>query len=119
MKVELWNDNHEEYSEKWRGETIRIPAKGHVKMERAKAIAFKGTFSGMDQDSGMPKVKMLRVFEDPKQRDLRLKQPTTESHLCNACGHEFLSGKELQTHVEVHHQDQLLKEEKKNGPRKK
>lgn len=65
--VKVWNDHTLEHVEKFKNETIRIPAKGYVEMDYIDAIDFKGQYFGMKMlgpNNPDPKsFKMIRVEE--------------------------------------------------------
>lgn len=68
--VKVWNDNVHPFTQKFKGDTIHIPAKSFIEMAYDEAISFKGkpyprAFDGMGQQD--PKsYKMIRVEGAPK-----------------------------------------------------
>jgi len=71
MKVKVWNDNVHEFSQKYRGELLTIPAKKFVEMEREDAIMFMGLANSIKRTAdGAPDpagLKRLRR-EDPVEK---------------------------------------------------
>lgn len=64
MQVKVWNDNHYDFSQKFKGHKITVPAKKFVEMEYEEAIEFKGAFSSMpppDDPDPARYYKMIRI----------------------------------------------------------
>jgi hypothetical protein len=66
-QVKVWNDHTVDHVEKFKGEELRVPAKGFIMMDYIDAIDFKGQFFGMRMlgpNNPDPKTfKMIRVEE--------------------------------------------------------
>lgn len=68
--VKVWNDNSHVFTQKFKGDTVTIPAKSFIEMDYAEAVSFRGKPSPMFKD-GMgqqdPKsFKMIRIEGAPK-----------------------------------------------------
>jgi len=62
-KAKVWNDDDKDYVEDFKGETIRVPAKGYIVMDFLEARAFlgKGTPIKKDGQGRVLNPKMLRT----------------------------------------------------------
>ncbi len=114
MKVKVVNDNKFPYSEKYRGNMINIPAKGHIEMDINEASDFMGTNPGTAQvdANNIPKpesYKMLRIEKIGAPQAVAA-EPT---YVCMADGREFHSQKELDAYIEANHLDSLVDEDAK------
>jgi hypothetical protein len=115
--VRIYNDHTKDHVENFEGDTVRIPAKGHVVMERLKACAFMGQFWPIQRD-GMGK--------DLTPKMLRMEMTTPEaenepSFKCMMCSEEFKSASLLKAHSIVAHEEAMVDEEakpKRGRPRK-
>lgn len=65
--VKVWNDNTVEHVEKFKDDTVRIPAGGFVEMDYFDAVSFQGQFTGLRMlgpNNPDPRgFKMIRVDE--------------------------------------------------------
>lgn len=50
---EIFNDSREPYSEDFRGETVTIPARGSIVMERREAVQFLAQYKPFDREKTM------------------------------------------------------------------
>jgi hypothetical protein len=77
VKVKVLNLDDKEYTEYFRDEEIRIPARGYIEMSRGEAIKFlsQATPLYLDGSGRCIKPKMLRLEEDPEQHAAVRGQP--------------------------------------------
>ena len=95
MNSRLWNRGKEDYSEKFKGKVITIPAGKNVLMNTYDAAAFKGQYPG----KGV--VKMLELEDIPD------KSPEKALVICNFCGASFSTTEELNNHIGIHRPAQI------------
>lgn len=126
-KVRVWNDNTHAFTQKFRGETVKIPSKKYVLMEYDDASTFVGEYYPMELDADGVQdprsYKMLRIDKASNDEET-IASNVLSSLRCNACGYESPNQKDLDTHIMANHAHQILKDEdhvemKKRGrPRK-
>lgn len=111
MQVKVWNDNTYPYKELFRDQKIEIPPKSYILMEEGEAHLFKGTFSapildgdGNDTPAGY---KMIRIEKVASEK------PSTqvEELRCIACTYKPANKHDLESHIELHHKDQMVVDE--------
>jgi len=118
--VKVHNLNKYDYSEKFKGSMINIPAGGHIIMEyfeaeqflsRANAVRF---LKNGRQD---PKTyKMLKIDEDDKkeaydQMHGTKNEDSEKTYVCHACSKEFLTKTGLLKHIKSKHKDLMVDSE--------
>lgn len=105
--VKVWNDNHLDYKEKFQEQDIFIKANHYIVMDKEKAIQFKGTYTPIEKDGGGQPLarsfKKIRI-EDTTKADL----DKTKKFQCVACSFVGLDAKDLDTHTNEMHLDQLI-----------
>ncbi len=72
-QVKVWNDHDREHVEQFKGETLRIPAGGHILMDYIDAVDFKGQYFAP------PGQKMMLGPNNPNPacfKKIRVDQPT-------------------------------------------
>lgn len=106
MQVKVWNDNDYEYTEVFKDQTIKIPAKGCIEMEYYDAHEFKGTYKAIQRDGDnqpLPQsFKKIRVDEPKGGVDVKV-----EENKCVACAYRGASPKELFDHTLAAHAHQV------------
>lgn len=105
--VEVWNNNVYDHEEKFKGQTIRIPAGGFITMNRFEAAEFKSQFKqpiflkgGVPDPKHFKKIE-LRKIDDTIEPDKR--EGSDESLLCQKCGFKAKSASGLKSHVRHNH----------------
>ena len=122
--VRVWNDNVFPFRQLFRDKEIYIGAKKFVEMEETEAYEFRGAYSPIIRDGdGQPtpeSYKMIRVERTDKTAHKPVVAPT--ENLCQACGRQFGSKKELDTHIDTEHLEAMAdkdeadkRREKRNG----
>lgn len=91
--VKVWNDHDRDHVEKFKGETIRIPAGGYIEMDYIDAHDFKGQFFGMrmlgPNNPDPACFKKIRV-EEPKEPVVK-----PDPNVLHATGKSFGTPEEL------------------------
>jgi len=112
--VRVYNDNIYEHREKFRGETIIIPAGGFVEMDREDAVLFKSQFTpiirnkgGQDDPRGF---KKLRIDYDPSKAGavLDVAGQDEQERTCQACGFVAKTKAGLAAHMRANHLSQMI-----------
>lgn len=107
-KAKVWNDHTEDHVEEFKGEMIRIPAKGHIEMYWSDAEQFKGQYTPIIRD-GMGrdlKPKMVRL-----EKIDAVAQAEKAKLVCPMDGRSFDTQDALDAHIAEKHVDQMLDEE--------
>lgn len=141
--VKVWNDHEFEHVEKFKNQTIKIPAGGHVEMDYIDAIDFKGQFFGMKMrgpnDPDPRYFKKIRVEEpaeavvkpDPNMNHVTGRAAATREELLGALrelasSHSDLAVKEPELdrsladeNAKLRAELAMLKDRKKPGPKPK
>lgn len=106
MLVRVCNDNKFDHVEKFRGETLKIPAGGFVEMEREDAVLFRGQFYPPKFDKGglqtMESKKIIRIEKIPEKPS----KPEIEEDkdlICQACGFKAKTAAGLKSHIRSNH----------------
>jgi len=111
-KVRVYNDNVFDHEEKFRGDIVKIPAKGFVEMEREDAVLFKSQFTspkfGGDGVQEMESYKMIRLAPIENQAP---DVPVNSDHICMVCGFEAKSKSGLLAHARAQHKEQMIDDE--------
>jgi hypothetical protein len=121
MQVKVWNDNKYPHVEKFKGDTIRIPAGGYVEMDLYDATDFRGQYTpivkGADEQPMPQSYKIIRI-----ERPSDAKVEASSSFQCQACGKSYESQKVLDAHTDENHLDQLAEpdvaQKRRGRPRK-
>lgn len=113
-KVQVWNDDHRDYTEVFRGESLTIPAKQYIVMEDPDASQFMGRMIPLARDGqgNQKRVKALRkvyITEAVEEQ---------QKNQCMLCKKEFKSLVELQSHS-TEHADVMVDEKAKEDVTKK
>jgi hypothetical protein len=113
MLVKVWNDNKHPYTEKYKGETIHIPAHSYITMDWNEASHFLGTMPSnlLVDNSGKQKpetYKMLRI-EHPGQAP----KADVKQWACHSCGKDLNTKAAYQAHIEEFHAEDFVDEESK------
>lgn len=118
MKVKVYNDDVKEYVEEYKGDIIRIPAKGFIIMDRGEAAGFMGQFTPIkiDPQSGEhTNLKKLRkefiVDEIPGMKTTKLRG-ANDKYICMYDGKEFVNEKDLNNYIELNYSDKVMKDDK-------
>ena len=123
MKVKVWNDNTTAWNEKFKGEDVKIPAKGYIEMEFYEAHEFKGQFSPIkvkgDGTQDTASFKMIRV--EKMDQDASVEDEGEEIFPCNSCKKVFTTEAALVKHSDAQHSDQVVTDfqAEKEIPRKR
>lgn len=109
--VKVRNLNVHPFSQKFRGDTLRIAAGDYIEMDEEDAVQFLGQFYPFKLDNKgnhMPEhFKMLRIEKDPGQI---VKDHVTNKFMCPACKEQTSSYVELEAHMRLSHSDNLLRD---------
>lgn len=116
-QAKVWNDWTAEHVETFKGETIRIPAKGFIVMDWAEAVQFKGSYTpivrdGMERDL---KPKMIRL----EKIAVASPEPEKQRFICQMDGKEFSSQQELDEYIAANHLDKLVDDDVKKKLKEK
>lgn len=111
-RVKVWNDHTEEHVEEYRGETIRIPAKGFIEMGKSDFDFFKGQYTPIIRD-GMGrdlKPKMIRgeLIPHPATQELESKY-----FVCQMDRQMFETQSALDAHIAANHTEVMVDDEAK------
>ena len=111
MQVKVWNDNIHPYSEDFRGQIIKIPAKSFILMDEGDAHLFRGSFAPIQVDGdGNPVAegfKMIRIEKaDDQSSAPRVEEP--KKHICMSCKYEASSEKDLSEHIDSNHKSEIV-----------
>ena len=112
-KVELWNDGVKDYSEKFRGEMLTIPARSHIVMEDPDASQFMGQmvpFRKDGQGNQLTEKRLRKVYITEATEAAKTK--------CMLCSKEFKTPTELEVHA-VEHAHAMVDEKAKEAATKK
>lgn len=117
-RVRVWNDHTEEHVEDFRGDLIKIPAKGFVEMCKSDADFFKGQHTPIIRD-GMgrdlkPKMIRLEILPHPATQTLDSKY-----FVCQMDRQMFETQSALDAHIAAHHQEAMVDDEARNKLRGK
>lgn len=122
--VEVHNLDDEPYIEDFKEELIKIPAKGHIKMKRRKAVAFLASFPP-NYEKGLPnegklRRKMLEIRKLGGDGPPVINQKSLEpEYICHLDGTKFDTKEELDRYLK-RHADKVVKtktqDEKINCP---
>lgn len=117
-KVRVYNDNIYPHREKFKGEDLNIPPKGFIELDFFDAVELKGQYTPIIVDGGgapLPQsFKMLRIVEPDG-----FKLEESKKIICNSCGQNFDSAKELDDHVTEFHIEQILDKDEREKRLKK
>lgn len=114
-RVKVRNHNTYPFTQKFQGKDVFIGAKGapddFVEMDEEDAVVFLGTYKPFKLDNkGMhdpAHFKMLKIERDPNE----IKTDTfTGNHRCPACKEQTSSWTELEAHMRLMHQDNLVRD---------
>lgn len=107
-QVKVWNDNTHPYSETFKGNEVKIPAKDFIEMEYYDAHEFKGTYKSIQRDGDnqpLPQsFKMIRI-EEPSAEKIDAK---IEENKCVACSYRGQNAKDLFDHTVTAHAAQAV-----------
>lgn len=113
MKAKVWNDNIYPYSEKFKGDLIKIEPNSFIEMDYDEAVMFLGTFSSIVRDADgqatQASWKKLRIEPMGKPSDNVIK---ADPNKCIACGKVLSSQAELAQHIFNEHPEMLDPESK-------
>jgi hypothetical protein len=119
--VRVWNDNVFPFRQVFKDKEIVIGAKKCVEMEETEAHEFKSAFSPIVRDAdGQPtpeSYKMIRVEKTDKSAHKPVVAPS--EFACQACGLKFVNKKELETHIDSEHIEQLADKDEADKRRKR
>lgn len=105
-QVKVWNDNHLDFKQIWKGDSIFIPAKSYIEMDFEEANSFKCAsypmkFDGMGQQ--LPEsYKMIRVEGNPADHI-----KASGKYKCQLDGQTFESQEALNAHIRDNYLDQI------------
>jgi hypothetical protein len=98
MESRVWNRGTQEYREEYKSKIIVIPAGQFILMDTFMASDFRGKYPG----KGV--VKMLEIEDVPS----KTKEP--EIQVCNLCGLNFITEKQLFEHLKLHNPEDKYQE---------
>ena len=109
--AKVWNDGDKDWIEEFRGEQVKIPAKGHVMMNLFDATQFKGQYSpiirdGLGNDLRPKRIRVERIADGGEV----IKVP---EHVCMSCGKDFENSEILQAHIYSSHKEQMVDQDAK------
>jgi hypothetical protein len=112
-RMRVWNDHTEEYVEEFRGDTVRIPAKGFVEMGESDANQFCGQHTPIIRDG------LGNDLKPKKLRRERLPHAATQTldskyFVCQVDRQMFETQSALDAHIAAHHTEVMLDDEAKN-----
>jgi hypothetical protein len=97
--VNVVNKGGNTYTEEFMGRKIILAPGGAVQMTRREAVAFLGTYSGMEEGKKRPIEKNL-VIEYPDGKPPEIE---SEKKICNKCGIECQNDDDLEAHMKEQH----------------
>lgn len=113
-KVQVWNDHHQEHVEKVAETIYKIPAGGYIDLPRSVGIRLLSQFAPVYKPGvGDAPPKKLRMVEPEKEAAARLRESSKSQNACMQCAQSFNTGRELEVHIEMNHEELQLKEEVK------
>lgn len=107
-QVKVWNDNVHPYEESFKGDMIRIPAKGYIEMDADEALQFRGSFKAPVKDADDNDLaigfKMIRIEGADG--------PTAKvEYTCQLCKEPFQKEASLLLHAEHAHKADIFTDE--------
>lgn len=115
--AKVWNDHDKDHVEMFKGDEIRVPAKGFIKMEWSEAVQFRGQYTPIERD-GMGndlKPKKIRLEKMP----VELSGNEAQQFICQMDRQEFSSQEELDEHIKLNHMEQMVDDDAKTKLRTK
>lgn len=101
--VKVWNKNVFDHEEKFKGDVIKIPAGGFIKMDRNEAVEFKSQFKQpVFLKGGVPDKEHLKMIV-LEPIDDTIEEVTKDTFLCQKCGFEAGSNAGLKAHIRAKH----------------
>ena len=114
MLVRVCNNNQIDHVEKFKGETVRIPAGGFIEMERDEAVLFKSQFFPPKFDKGglqtMESMKVIKLENIPE----KVVEPEISEEkdlVCQACGFVAKTAAGLKSHIRANHAHLMVDDE--------
>jgi len=114
MRVRIVNNNVFDHVEKFRGDTVRIPAGGFIEMEREDAVLFKSNFfppkfngNGLQTPESMKMLKLEPIPEKEQAPEI----PVEKDLVCQACGFVAKSAAGLKSHIRSNHAHLMVDDE--------
>ncbi|HNI02018.1 MAG TPA: hypothetical protein PLO94_06675 [Chitinophagales bacterium] len=109
----VYNDDEKDYEEIFKGETVSIPGKSSVIMDKADAHAFKSQYrpiirDGLGRDMVVKKIRIEPIFEEENIEE------APQKFICMIDGQEFPTQEELNRHIRNNYSDLLSEEGKKS-----
>lgn len=97
MQVKVWNDNVFDFTQRFKGSEVTVPAKGHIEMEFEEAVEFTGAYSPMaPEDEPQPERFFKRIrYDQPTSHEVK-----AEGYRCVATGKTFQNKDEYITHLQ-------------------
>lgn len=108
-KARIWNDWTQEHVEDFRGDMVRIPAKGFIVMSWPDAVQFRGQYTPIIRD-GLGKdlkPKMIRV----EKIDAGAPEYAAQKFVCQVDGREFNTQAELDSYIAANHTERMVDDE--------
>jgi hypothetical protein len=100
------------HKEKFRGETIEIPANGYVVMDYEDAVQFRSQYFPMMKNAqGAPDPRGFKVIALEPHGDIVPAATQPKEFICNYDGMKFPTQKALDAHIEANFADQVFKDE--------
>jgi len=120
--VRVYNRNAWDFSQRFKGDDIKIPANSFIKMDYDEAVMFLGSYSEMKYDKGGMQdprsYKWLEIDKDDKERIRRDRgvSPGEDSKTwdCQSCGKTFRTEKGYLNHIKSKHLDEMVDSEKRD-----
>jgi len=115
MLVKVVNDNMHPYTEKYKGQTIHIPARGSITMDLNEASHFLGTNPGVAQmdAGGQQKPETFKMLRIERMDAVPRVEPETKKFVCAADGKEFQTQAALEAHIAENYMDRMVDEDAK------
>jgi hypothetical protein len=118
MRARVWNNGDKEYKEMFRGDEIKIPARGFIEMDAKDANFFRGQFTPIIKDGQgrdlHPKPLSVEILADTI--------PAVEAapkFVCQMDGTEWPSQAALDKHIMTNWSDSLIEPDAKENLQKK
>lgn len=105
----VWNEGPTDYSEVFKGETIRIPRGKYIEMDQFEGNQFVSAYTPVKKDGvgNYLTHKMLRLEVLPSKEERKVE------HRCQMCRGVFDTENELVLHSEAYHKEAIIDDKAK------
>lgn len=110
----VWNDDDKEYVEKFKENTIVIPAKKFIVMDVGEANSFLRAFTPVVRDSKEQDVQPKRLRMERFKTKERLDRPKPK-FICMVDNQEFPNQKAYDVHVKENHMANIVDKESRDA----